>query len=138
MGGNRNRKELKLRAQCAHSETLTTITAGIERSVCETCGHLSMQYVSEFCSPVERETFARQIDEMHAANERPIVDLTTAAATVTVHPFAERSREDEANSQTVKRVIDELAVRDDGSWRDAAGGRGAYRVARTHKVSVGA
>ena len=135
MGGNRNRKELKLRAQCAHSETLTTITAGIERSVCETCGHLSMSYVSEFCGPVERAVFARQIDEMHAANERPVVDLTDAG-NVTVHPFAERRNDDD--TLTVKRVLDELAIRDEsGSWRDASGGRGAYRVARTHKVSVG-
>lgn len=30
---------------CRHSRTITTITAGLARVVCETCGHISVRYV---------------------------------------------------------------------------------------------
>ncbi|HET8738762.1 MAG TPA: hypothetical protein VFO17_03410 [Acidimicrobiia bacterium] len=30
---------------CGHSSTITTITAGLAREVCETCGHVSLRYV---------------------------------------------------------------------------------------------
>jgi len=32
---------------CRHSETLTTVTAGLARTVCETCGHVSVRYIEE-------------------------------------------------------------------------------------------
>jgi hypothetical protein len=30
---------------CSHSSTITTITAGLAREVCETCAHVSLHYV---------------------------------------------------------------------------------------------
>lgn len=32
---------------CRHSQTLTTITAGLARTVCETCGQISVAYVEQ-------------------------------------------------------------------------------------------
>jgi hypothetical protein len=32
---------------CAHKSVLVTTTAGLERSVCEDCGHVSVRYVAD-------------------------------------------------------------------------------------------
>lgn len=32
---------------CAHSSTITTITAGLAREVCEACSHVSVRYVEQ-------------------------------------------------------------------------------------------
>lgn len=32
---------------CSHSSTITTITAGLAREVCETCAHVSVRYVDQ-------------------------------------------------------------------------------------------
>jgi hypothetical protein len=32
---------------CGHANSISTITAGLERVVCEDCGHVSVKYVSE-------------------------------------------------------------------------------------------
>ena len=138
MGGNRNRKEAKLRANCEHEATLSTITAGIERTVCEACGHLTMRHVAVACSPVDRATFAREIDEKHAEADAAIIDLTEATTT-SVHPFAPVVEAAPRTGITVKGIVEELnSETSDESWHSAAGGRSAYRVARSHKVPVGA
>jgi hypothetical protein len=31
---------------CSHKSTVTTVTAGLEREVCESCGHVSLRYVA--------------------------------------------------------------------------------------------
>lgn len=50
--------------QCAHPTSLSVIAAGIERRICETCGHLSISFVSEVSGPVTRSHFARPADEL--------------------------------------------------------------------------
>jgi hypothetical protein len=32
---------------CAHTNTISTLTAGLERVVCEDCGHVSVKYVAD-------------------------------------------------------------------------------------------
>lgn len=32
---------------CSHGSTIVTITAGLAREVCESCGHVSLRYVEE-------------------------------------------------------------------------------------------
>lgn len=32
---------------CSHKSTITTITAGLAREVCESCGHVSLRYVDQ-------------------------------------------------------------------------------------------
>ena len=137
MGGNRNRKEAKLRANCAHEAMLSTTTAGIERTVCEACGHLTMRHVAMACGPVDRAIFAREVDQLELAKESQVIDLTEPATT-TVHPFGRVARESRVG-MTVSGIVEELSSgSDEQTWRNAAGGRSAYRVVRTRKVPVGA
>lgn len=35
------------RQVCAHTVTISTVNAGLERRVCETCGHVSIRYLSD-------------------------------------------------------------------------------------------
>lgn len=48
--GQRDRASYKGRAQaaqCQHANTISTTTAGLQRIVCETCGHVSIRYQGE-------------------------------------------------------------------------------------------
>lgn len=56
-------------AECAHDAVLTVTTAGVERSICETCGHISVNFSAVVSGPVTRHHFARPADEAHAAAE---------------------------------------------------------------------
>lgn len=49
---------------CAHTDTLSTLSMGIERVVCETCGHLSVHFHNSLTGPIDRERFARPADEV--------------------------------------------------------------------------
>ena len=51
-----------------HEETLTTITCGLQRIVCESCGHVGVRYIRPIAGPIDRRRFARQADLIHAAN----------------------------------------------------------------------
>ena len=33
--------------RCLHAEMLSTVNAGLERLVCESCGHVSVRFISE-------------------------------------------------------------------------------------------
>jgi len=66
VGAKRVRQTAKV---CPHIETLTTATAGLERIVCEACGHLSFNFPEDLSGPVHRRWFARPADRV----ELPIV-----------------------------------------------------------------
>lgn len=51
-----------------HEETLTTITCGLQRIVCESCGHVGVRYIRPMAGPIDRRRFARQADLIHEAN----------------------------------------------------------------------
>ncbi len=48
--------------ECLHAETISTTTAGLERIVCEACGHLSFRFPEASIGPVDRERFIRPAD----------------------------------------------------------------------------
>lgn len=50
-----------------HEETLTTITCGLQRIVCESCGHVGVRYIRPLAGPIDRRRFARQADLIHEA-----------------------------------------------------------------------
>lgn len=50
-----------------HEETLTTITCGLQRIVCESCGHVGVRYIRPIAGPIDRRRFARQADLIHEA-----------------------------------------------------------------------
>ncbi len=52
---------------CLHEETLTTITCGLQRIVCESCGHVGVRYIRPIAGPIDRRRFARQADLLHEA-----------------------------------------------------------------------
>jgi hypothetical protein len=63
-------------AECRHTETMSTTTAGLERIVCEACGHLSFRFPEVMRrGPVDRERFIRPADvpepELIVPDEEP-------------------------------------------------------------------
>jgi hypothetical protein len=58
VGSRRSRQA----AECLHTETISTTTAGLERIVCEACGHLSFRFPEFLSGPVDREMFVRPAD----------------------------------------------------------------------------
>lgn len=55
--------------ECRHTQTLSTITAGLERTVCEDCGHLTISERGGLDGPIERARFARPADSLHEETE---------------------------------------------------------------------
>ena len=47
---------------CAHSRSILVRSTGVERSVCEKCGHISFNFLDESSGKADREQFARAID----------------------------------------------------------------------------
>jgi hypothetical protein len=60
------RKGRHARAQCDHAHTVTVRNAGIERSVCETCGHVSFRAEEGLSGNVERRKFEREVERERA------------------------------------------------------------------------
>ena len=48
---------------CSHEETLTVNAAGIERVICEVCGHVSIRFHDDVLNDVERAALAREVDD---------------------------------------------------------------------------
>lgn len=67
-----NRRIRLARAQCAHSSTLTVRNSGIERSVCEACGHVSFQALEGLSGKADRRKFEREVE-----SERTSTDMQT-------------------------------------------------------------
>lgn len=49
--------------ECSHETSLSVDAAGVERSICETCGHISVRFHYEMSGPVTRDLFARPADD---------------------------------------------------------------------------
>jgi NAD-dependent SIR2 family protein deacetylase len=50
------------RAECAHDKTITVRNAGIERNVCESCGHVSFRAEDVLSGEVSRDRFEREVE----------------------------------------------------------------------------
>ena len=50
------------RAKCAHDSTITVINAGIERTVCESCGNVSINASEGLSGTASRSQFEREIE----------------------------------------------------------------------------
>jgi len=55
--------------ECPHDSVLTVLAAGVERSICETCGHIGVNFSTVVSGPLTRRHFARPADEAEAAEE---------------------------------------------------------------------
>jgi len=58
-------------AKCPHRATVSVQSAGIERVVCESCGHVSVHFLTGLAGEVDRTRFARPVekDEGHLLPE---------------------------------------------------------------------
>jgi hypothetical protein len=48
---------------CTHVSTMTINSAGIERDICEKCGHVSFRFEDHQFEGADRDQFARPIDD---------------------------------------------------------------------------
>ncbi len=55
------------RRDCTHMATLNVITGGLERVICEDCGHVSVRYESMISRDVHRSQFKRKADAIDRA-----------------------------------------------------------------------
>ena len=49
-------------AVCSHQSTVTVITGGLERVICEDCGHVTIRYESMISGDLDRSMFSRDAD----------------------------------------------------------------------------
>lgn len=82
---------------CSHRHQLTTTTAGLERSVCEKCGHVWLRYleatVKVYPEPVERKAEELPTECAVCGNKATYIIPTGVACSG--HAWAEASRQDE-------------------------------------------
>jgi len=96
---------------CSHSATVTTITAGLAREVCETCAHVSLRFVE---SAVQLfPDLGRRI--IQVAGARPDEDDVAAG----IDP-AERYRRCHLCSQPAVFEIPDGMMCDEHAWQAAA------------------
>ena len=50
-------------SHCRHQVTVSVRSTNVERVVCESCGHVSVHFVSDLDSEVDRTSFARPGDQ---------------------------------------------------------------------------
>lgn len=55
--------------ECAHETVISVSTAGIQRCICETCGHISVSFEPVVSGPATRGHFARPADETFSPTE---------------------------------------------------------------------
>jgi len=55
---------------CQHTETITVNTVGLQRAICETCGHVSIRSIDDIYGQVSRTAFARDADQLRTADIR--------------------------------------------------------------------
>lgn len=55
------------RRDCAHAKTVSVITDGLERVICEDCGLLTIRYESMISGDVSRSQFSRRADRLARA-----------------------------------------------------------------------
>ncbi|GEM_PF-3348803 len=55
-------RRIRRQDRCAHTVTVAVQSSGIERVVCEACGHVSVHFIASLSGAVDRDRFARAIE----------------------------------------------------------------------------
>lgn len=57
--------QLRIRKQdpCQHASNISVLAGGIERHICESCGHVSFKFADQGADEIDRDRFARAIDQ---------------------------------------------------------------------------
>jgi hypothetical protein len=86
-------RRIRRQDRCAHRVTVKVQASGIEREVCEACGHVSVHFVSGLSGEVDRDRFARPIERegKHERNDpdaetEPLVDVLSDTSAPTRGP----------------------------------------------------
>lgn len=54
--------------KCPHRTTVSIVSSGVQRLVCESCGHVSVHFMADLGGEVERTRFARNIERGQGAH----------------------------------------------------------------------
>lgn len=57
---------VKRQDACPHTSRVVIGAHGIERQICESCGHVSFAFIGGELSDVDRDRFARPVDQQTA------------------------------------------------------------------------
>lgn len=57
----------KQQETCPHPSMVTVQTRGVKRQICEDCDHVSFAFLDGLLTEVERDRFARPVDQLVAA-----------------------------------------------------------------------
>ena len=63
----RARRRHRRQNNCSHRVTVAVRSGGIERQVCESCGHVGVHFLADLSGEVERSRFARPIERGEGA-----------------------------------------------------------------------
>ena len=55
---------------CVHAKSIVVNTVGLQRLICETCGHVSVKFTDDTSNEVRRTAFARNADELQPLEKR--------------------------------------------------------------------
>lgn len=58
----RARRRHRRQNNCPHRVTVAVRSGGIERRVCESCGHVGVHFLADLSGEVERTSFARPVE----------------------------------------------------------------------------
>ncbi|HEX6145347.1 MAG TPA: hypothetical protein VF083_01125 [Acidimicrobiia bacterium] len=58
-------------SRCQHSVTVSVCSTGVERVVCESCGHVSVHFLTDMDSEFDRARFARSGERDLERRRRP-------------------------------------------------------------------
>ena len=70
LGGNAVLEKLnkrRHRQECTHTFNMSVVSAGLERIICGSCGHLSFRYLAELNGTIDRSRFLREVDRLATA-----------------------------------------------------------------------
>ncbi len=56
------RKRFSLLFGCSHRSTVSVVTGGLQRVICEDCGDLTVKYESMISGDLDRSKFSRRTD----------------------------------------------------------------------------
>ena len=64
-----NSLALKRQQTCLHPSRITIRSHGIERQICEGCDHVSFAFAGDALSQIDRDRFARPVDQFTSDEE---------------------------------------------------------------------
>jgi hypothetical protein len=88
---------------CGHKKVISTLTAGLERSVCEDCGHVSVKFVSDTVKIFpDFDDLASRVETSAATERQPLCGKCDSPAVFMIprglacaeHAWAAAARQD--------------------------------------------